>query len=243
MKKKPLIFSILAILLLIEPLVKLLYFRLETGFDLTRILENILSEDSMLNIFEFWIVYPLAGLCLFRIRKVTYFLFLAIQAYSIYTILSYEPYTWPYYSQSPFIYNYFLLIMNVAIIIYFLLPRVRRPFFDQRVRWWETKARYNIHLPCQLIFTNRNLEAEILNISQTGVFVKEIPGIVVGDKTMIAFGHNNLQFHLPAQIISKHQFEGNRGFGLKFSFDDVLAMFKMRYFIFKIKGEASRADR
>ena len=111
MKNKPLIFTLISILCLIEPIIKILYFNAITHFDFMIIMSNLITRDSARDVFDFWLVYPLAGLLLFKLRKWTYFAFMSLLVYIIYNILTYEKYTWPYNSDSPFMYHYMIVIM------------------------------------------------------------------------------------------------------------------------------------
>src|SRR5690348_14093639 len=121
MKQKPLLFKILMILCLIEPLIKIFYFRAQTHFAFSVIFENLLARTSPAEIFDFWLVFPLAGLSLLKIRKWSYFIFLSLLAYVVYTFVTYESYTWPYNSATPFFYNQVIVVMAVIIFISFLI--------------------------------------------------------------------------------------------------------------------------
>ena len=101
MKYKPLVFRILSVFFMIEPLIKVLYFKALTHFDFSQIFDNLFSHHSLRDIFDFWLVFPLAGLMLLRLRKWTYFGFLALIGYLFFSIMTYERYTWPYNSSSP----------------------------------------------------------------------------------------------------------------------------------------------
>lgn len=218
MKNKPLVFTLLSILCLIEPLFKLAYFKVTTHFDFIVIFSNLMARNSLRDIFDFWIVFPLAGILLIRIRKWTYFAFMSLLIYIVYGILSYEKYTWPYYSDSPFFYHYAIVFSSLGVFIYFLMPRVREPFFNNRVRWWETKARYPVNIECGLKNESLALVSEILNLSLTGAFIKEDARVKVGDKLNIDFTYLGTQVSLPIEIVSQHKVGAHEGFGVKFNY-------------------------
>jgi uncharacterized membrane protein len=141
MKHKPLIFILIAAFHIIEPLIKVAYFKITTPFSTSTIISNIAQISTAREIFEFWFLFPLAGLALMGVKKWSYPVFVGAQIYSIYSHLTYEQYTWPYVSQVPFVSSLVLLFINTMVIIYFALPDVRKPFFDRSVRWWETRTR------------------------------------------------------------------------------------------------------
>jgi hypothetical protein len=218
MKNKPLIFTLISILCLIEPIIKILYFKAITHFDFMIIMTNLITRDSARDVFDFWLVYPLAGLLLFKLRRWTYFAFMSLLVYIIYNILTYEKYTWPYNSDSPFMYHYMIVIMASMVFMTFLLPAVREPFFDQRVRWWEPQTRYLVGINCSLKNDSLIFPSEIINISLTGAFLKDSSYFKVGDKLDLEFNFLGNDITLPVMVIHKHSILGRHGYGVKFNF-------------------------
>lgn len=237
MKNKPIIFTILAVLLLIEPTFKIFYLKYRSDFDFSVVLANILHRVTVFDLFKFWFMFPIAGLCLIWLRKWTYYLFLGIQLYAIYDFVTYEPYTFPYNSQEPFFFNYILVVANVLLLAYFLLPQVRKVFFDQSLRWWETKKRYKATIPCQLVLPTGNLKCNILNISQTGVFVNCKESLANGEVISVEFDYRGLNFSLSAEVVSEHNFEGQHGLGLKFNFDNYREFINLLRLMWSLKSE------
>lgn len=218
MKNKPFIFTVLSVLCFIEPLIKVLYFKATTHFDFVVIFANLKARNTFIEVVDFWLIFPIAGMLIMRLRKWTYFSFLTVLSYINYNIFTYEKYTWPYNSDSPFIYNYFVAMMSVAVFVYFLFPKVREPFFDRRVRWWEPKTRYNVHITCKLQSTNLTFPSQIINISQSGAFVQDSKYLKVGDHLMMEFKFIGQTISIPCEVVNRHSFGNNIGFGLKFNF-------------------------
>ncbi len=218
MKNKPLIFSILSVLCLIEPAIKVLYFKAITHFDFVVILANLQARNTFMEVVDFWLIFPIAGLLIMRLRKWTYFAFMGVLAYINYNIFTYEKYTWPYNSDQPFMYNYVVAIMSVAVFAYFLSPKVREPFFERRVRWWEPKTRYNVQIPCKLQSSHLTFPTEILNLSQSGAFVQESKYMKAGDQLMMEFNFLGQTISVPVEVVHKHTIQNLTGYGLKFNF-------------------------
>ncbi|MBI1861481.1 MAG: PilZ domain-containing protein [Deltaproteobacteria bacterium] len=67
----------------------------------------------------------------------------------------------------------FLHIFIYAIsLAYFINPRVRRLYFDPKMRWWRTKPRYETHLPL-MVGVGTDFQYRVLrNISEGGCFVE-----------------------------------------------------------------------
>jgi hypothetical protein len=246
MKNKPLIFTVLSILCLIEPLIKILYFKAITHFDFVVILANLKARDSFIEVVDFWLVFPIAGLLITRLRKWTYFAFMGVLAYINYNIFTYEKYTWPYNSETPFMYNYVIALMTVAIFLYFLSAKVREPFFNRRLRWWEPKTRYCVQIICKLQSSNLTFPSQILNISQTGAFVEESKYMKVGDELNIEFNFLGQEISLPVEVIHKSLNNGVSGFGLKFkfsSFRQSVMMMRVINVMKKSQTEFKESDR
>lgn len=153
-----------------------------------------------------------------RLRKWTYFSFMGVLAYINYNIFTYEKYTWPYNSEAPFMYNYIVAMLSVAVFVAFLFPKVREPFFDKRVRWWEPKTRFNVNINCKLQSDNLTFPTQIMNISQTGAFVQESKYMKVGDQLIMEFNFLGEAISIPVEVMNKHTAQGKTGYGLKFKF-------------------------
>jgi hypothetical protein len=218
MKNKPIIFTVLSILCFIEPLIKVLYFKATTDFDFVVIFANLKARNSFLEVVDFWLIFPMAGFLILKLRKWTYFSFMGVLAYINYNIFTYEKYTWPYNSETPFIYNYFVALLSVGVFVYFLSPKVREPFFDRRVRWWEPKSRYNVHISCKLQSSNLTFPSQIVNLSHSGAFVLDSKYMKVGDFLQIEFNFLGQTVCLPVEVVNRHSLRGHDGFGLKFHF-------------------------
>lgn len=235
MRKKPFFLTLLSVLCLIEPLIKIVYFRITTNFSFLTIMANLSERDSFREVFEFWLLFPIAGLMILKLRNWSYVGFIGLMSYIIYTIINYEEYTWPYNSDTPFMYSYVVAMVCFAIIVYFLLPSTRRPFFDARVRWWEPMVRYNVDMPCQLVTSKGSWKSTIHNLSKSGVFVQDSEKVEVGDKLimeLIAYGET---YSLILEVKNKHTINGQVGFGAQIHFNSLGQIFRFRGMVNKIK--------
>lgn len=218
MKNKPLIYTILSILCLIEPAIKILYFKAITQFDFAVILANLQARNTFMEVVDFWLIFPIAGLLVTRLRKWTYFAFIAVLAYINYNIFTYEKYTWPYNSDSPFFYNYVVSFLSVAVLVYFMTPKVRTQFFNKRIRWWETKTRYFVRIPCKLQGPSLTFPSEIMNISQSGAFIQDSKYLKVGDALQMEFNFLGQTISVPVKVMNQHMVGNVNGFGVQFAF-------------------------
>jgi len=237
MKYRPLVILIIGLLHLIEPLTKVVYLRIVSDFSFLEVLHNIFSIRNPIKIFEFWLLFPIGGFALLSIRKWSLPVFFTVQFYSIYTHLLYQKFTWPYVSETPLYSSMFLLVFNIGIMIYFLLPEVRRPFFDRKVRWWEPKTRFKIKIPCTLFIqeTLESKECDIFNISQTGAFISSGWGLRELEKITLRFKFMNLHFSLAGKVVNTHSVDGTEGFGVKFNYQSIWQNFRMQRLLFALR--------
>lgn len=244
MKHKPLLFIIIGILHLIEPLIKIAYFKATTPFGLDTIISNI-SAIGTRELFEFWFMFPLAGLALLSVKRWSYPVFVGIQIYSIYTHLTYRPFTWPYVAQVPFYSSLILMAINMGIILYFALPAVRRPFFDRSVRWWESRTRYHLHLPCSIALGNPDIlhDCDILNISLGGAWLNYKGVIEDGTVMTLNISYADMAMSVRAVKVHDKTFQAQRGIGVRFQFQNIYENLHMRKILRAVKKAAKEQER
>lgn len=236
MHKRPLLFIIIGVLHLIEPLIKILYFKFTTPFGLATILSNISSIDDPRAFFEFWLLFPIGGIALLGVKRWSYPIFVGVQFYNIWSHLNYQSFTWPYVSEVPFFSSLVLLVINIMIIIYFALPDVRRPFFDRRMRWWETSTRYQLRIPITAILGNgHEYRCEIINISRTGAFINLDHPLEIHQMISLKISYQDIDLKLQSKNMSNHQVGGENGHGVQFEFDNIWQNMEMRKMVSAIK--------
>lgn len=221
---RPLIILILVFIHLIEPFLKIITFKIKTEFDFLTIFSNVMSIGSFPDLFKFWLLFPIGGIALYMMKKWSYYLFLIIEIYSIYTIISYEKYTWPYVDSAPFTQNILIVAVNVIAIYFLLLPSVRSLFFNPRLRWWERAHRFDVSIPCEIVSDAggsriRSTNGMIKNISKGGVFVIFDEEIYKSDKVTLSFVFNKRPFMVTCDVVSYRSFQNHKGIGAKINFN------------------------
>ena len=214
---------------------KVLYFKAVTHFDFALILANLKAHEGFLEVVDFWLIFPVAGLLIMRLRKWTYFAFISVLVYNIFRMMTYEKYAWPYYSEQPFAYNYVVVGLSAAVIMYFLSPHVRKPFFDRRARWWETMKRHHVDLECKMRNEDSHFSSRILNVSKNGAFVEYSAFLPRGSIFMLRFELLGKAFDMPVEITSRHDYSGLNGYGVRFLFPSFKERFEMSRLIKSIK--------
>lgn len=203
------------------------------------VLDNVSQIETTREIFDFWFLFPIGGLALLSVKKWSYPIFVGVQVYNIYAHLTYEQYTWPYVNDSPFVTSLALLIVNALVIAYFALPAVRRPFFDKSVRWWETRQRYKMRIPLSFhnIDENRPSRCDILNISQSGIFINTRKDLAIGSEIKMNFVYKDFEISLFGVVKSQHYFNDEPGSGVEFKFRNIWESLYVRKLIKKIASD------
>ncbi len=236
MHKRPLLFILIGILHLIEPLIKILYFKLTTPFGLTTILTNISNIDQPRAFFEFWLLFPLGGIALLGVKRWSYPIFVGVQFYNIWSHLNYQSFTWPYVSEVPFFSSLALLVINIFVIIYFALPDVRRPFFDKRMRWWETSTRYHLRIPVSVVLGNgEELNCDIINISRSGAFINLPRPLEIHQMITLKIRFHDFELSLKSKNMSNHTVAGEKGHGVQFEFENIWQNIETRKMVSEIR--------
>jgi hypothetical protein len=113
-------------------------------------------------------IYPVVAVAVFSVRKWGWYLFIA----GVMILIGYNVFV---SILSP-LYNYLLLILyNLALaVVAGLLFRkhVIAPYFNPRLRWWESEPRYRINISINIQIENENMEGDILDISSGGCYME-----------------------------------------------------------------------
>ncbi len=218
--QKPTSFYILAWSLLLEPVLKILYLKVNTAFDWEILARTIFSIEGFANNFEFWGLFPLAGYALLSVSAWSFLFFIGLQVYALYAYFSYEKFTWPYVAESPFISVSFLLAINTALVLYFAVPANRRPYWNQMRRIWRNTARYTTNLKSQFKWGEKQVGTTITNISETGAYFTSAEGLDIGQKMQIKIPINGELKELEA-VVRRAQdtaHESYTGYGVEFNY-------------------------
>jgi hypothetical protein len=117
-----------------------------------------------------------------------------------------------------------LFLVNVALVSYFLMPAVRAPFLDSRLRWWETERRYLVTLNGRVDHENKNAiestSCQVRDLSAGGAFISMSPGtpLTEGQLIRIRFSPNNRHIlSVQSKVVFQRPLEGDAsGYGLQF---------------------------
>jgi hypothetical protein len=113
---------------------------------------------------------------------------------------------------------------NLGFVGYFLIPQVKAPFMNPRLRWWETKPRFYVSWPCRLNFEGSdNVGGRVEDFSEGGVFVSFErtvdafqTGVVIPLRFGVRTGDVDELLTVESKIVFSRPVGNGRGYGFQF---------------------------
>lgn len=230
---KPMSLYFLSIALILEPIIKILYLKLQTGFEWEILARTIFSIQGFMGNFEFWALFPLAGYALLSVRSWSFFFFIGLQFYSLFAYFTYEKFTWPYVAETPHVSTSLLLAFNFSLVMYFLVPANRRPYWNKTRRLWRNTSRYATSLQTQFKTNGNTISTTITNISETGAYFTSTKNFPVGHKMSLELPINGKVKSLEA-IVRRTQdtaHENYFGYGIEFNYKNKNEKIELKNYI------------
>jgi hypothetical protein len=229
MKNKPWPILILALIHLFMPIFNLLLNSTLIQSGPIEYAKLFVDIKSWYEIFDFFLLYPIVGISIFLMKKWSYLFFLLATLWTF----SMNSYLWLTGNTPPIPFWLFPLVslINVAFATYFLLPAVRRLYFDQRLKWWESKPRFEIQIPAN-IKSSLDTPITICDLSEGGAFVKTTEIIQLSEEAFFEFTYEGYNCSIPFEVVHQKEMQANEyGLGLKFlhnndSFKQIRSMLK-----------------
>jgi c-di-GMP-binding flagellar brake protein YcgR len=159
-------------------------------------------------------LYPLSAIALLSVRKWGWYLFLGCSAALI-------AYTTGSYAVSPR-YNLFVIVFaDIALMVVAGVAfhkHVIAPYFNPRLRWWETEPRYKVEAYAQVKVGEAVVSGEILDISRNGCFATFILDLAIGQTYSMRLKCLRHTIDVEGRIMRKSQkSEPHEGYGVMFS--------------------------
>lgn len=219
--EKPLYFYVLATLLFCEPLIKSLYLKFTTGFSWEILARTLIGIEGITANFEYWALFPIAAIALISVRSWSFFVFIGVQLYSIYSHLFYEEFTWPYVSENPQVSSIILIGMNVALVVYFLMPNNLRPYWNKTTSLWRNTTRIATKIPIYIKSQKTSTETTITNISQTGAYFTSEEELEIESNVSLDFVIDGRTKSISATIKRMQKTaDDHYGYGVEFIFNN-----------------------
>ncbi|MCB0412990.1 MAG: PilZ domain-containing protein [Bdellovibrionales bacterium] len=213
MRTRPWPIILLAIFQFASPFVSLALNAYLDSIPLGIYLKLFFQKSSTLNLIEHFALLPIAGVATFMVKKWSYPVILLIHLF----IISRNTVIWFTSYQDKWGYGLFFLIsaINLILITYYLLPAVRRIYFDERLRWWQSLPRYKVSIPAQIDKDGQPVLCYIRDLSEGGAFIQVDSDLKIDDSITILFNVFSKDVSLEGKVV--HVRNGDtKGIGIQF---------------------------
>lgn len=174
----------------------------------------------------FFLLYLISGAAIFLMKKWSYAVFLLITSWNILSniiiwVRDYYPSSHSLWTDHSFWILVLANLTNIAFVTYYLLPSVRKVYFDRTVRWWESKPRFLLKILANFQ-QNKNpqsIPCTICDLSMGGAFIETSQQLAMGDTITLSIPLYDRSIQIKSTVI--HKREGNsspeaKGYGLQF---------------------------
>jgi hypothetical protein len=213
MRTRPWPIVILALFYLIAPIGNALLGAWLTRTSPIYYFHLLMLKKTWYELLTFVALFPIAGIAIFAIKKWSYPVFLAVSVTTFYG--NYQ--NWVHYPQvMSLAFLVGLYVFNIALVSYFLLPAVRAPYFNKRLRWWESKPRYLVNLRGDLTGDFGKKKCVITDLSEGGLFLQTTRKLEQGEVITV----ETQLFHRQVSFLGKVVYFRNspeKGYGVQFS--------------------------
>jgi hypothetical protein len=168
-----------------------------------------LGETGFLEIYRNYLLMPMAGVAIYAMKRWSYPVFFGSWVWCIAGNYLAVRQTLAMQGEAAFLpagREAASIVLNLILIGYFFLPRVRAAYFKPNIRWWEHQPRYLLTgISATLRCDEHKYSGEVENISFTGIKWKpessEISTLAPGDCVQIAFEFNGSKYQINGQVI------------------------------------------
>jgi len=127
------------------------------------------------------------------------------------------------YSESTHPFLSFIVSIGLLVALMFRLGKeIRVPYFLPRIRWWEMNPRYKLVVPVKVERTGSGLDAEILDISLGGCFIKTRLDMNQNERILARFSLFGEELQIGGTVVWRSQSSVThpKGVGVKFDLLD-----------------------
>lgn len=211
MKKRPLSIIIIALIYLLEPVGNVLQAAFVNDMPVhgdSGILSHLIWTD--------WLIlslFPITGFGIYMVKRWGWYLFISFSA----VLVAYNIYV---YSINP---NYDLETVLLFILVvtlmsaFFLRKHVYAPYFNPRLRWWESAARYRVSLETQILTDQGAHTCTTVDISETGCFLSTRAVLQEGSLVMLKLHCRGAEISCLGKVVRRSgEREKVHGYGIMF---------------------------
>lgn len=165
---------------------------------------SVIQTGSFWNLAELFALPVATGVSMLIYRKWTYPLFIAAMMWTF----GENIFIW---LKHPTVFGILpiaiLNVPNLGVIAYFCVPGVRRVYFDARIRWWESKPRYQVDWNAGLDRGSSHSQCRVRDISEGGLFfeIEKGSALQLGEMVRIHLKFSTKEFSVPGKVVHKRE--------------------------------------
>jgi hypothetical protein len=192
------------------------------------------------SVFSLLLVSDIVVLCLYLVCAVSVFL---VKKWGWYAFICSSVYliTYNFISLAINPHNSFLLMIGYDLILtmiafVFFRKNLIAPFFNPKLRWWETEPRYMIGIFLEIKIAGKIVRAEIADLSESGCFIIHTEGPEVGKSYNGVVSCMGVLVSVVAWVVrkSKHG-DAEHGYGIAFTAMDKMGKHGLDRIIAKLR--------
>ncbi len=217
MDYRPWFIVFLGVFVALSPVQNILMFSFAYDQSLVEYLADVYHFQTGPQLASFYFLPLVAGYSIYAVKNWSFPVF--VVSFTFYMYQTYMTGTFPAVFNDLSLMTA-VLLMNLILIAYFLLPTVRAAYFDASVRWWEAKYRYKIEMDVEVTSNGKQVRGEISDISEGGIYVTTNGPIDVSPDLHIKFKFHTMDFQMQGKIVRAQNNEANEseyGYGIEFS--------------------------
>ncbi len=213
MLRKPWPIVILALVHILSPIYNAVYSAFLLKISVADYWSALWSQLPLWRFVLVMSLQPIAGIAIWAVKRWSYAVFLL--AYCVQNFMTYQN-----HARFPDVLSLGGLIaifaLNIGVVGFFLHRAVRAPYFNPRLRWWESKPRYLVNFAVNLFVGGRNFKGTITDLSEGGVFIAEpSEQPKMGEDIRIEFATPGGTHKFMGRVVHIRD-RGNKGFGVQF---------------------------
>ncbi len=167
---------LISFLLITEPIMKIVTFKLHSGLPWDVVWSNIIENGHTFSrFFLFWVLSPLAGVFLLTFSTAAYIYYFMLSSLRIYLLLTFTPYSWPYFSAYPHATAIVFEVVNTILLCYLFYPYFQRFFLSRYLRkFFDARGRMECNQNAFLYLENalEPIKCKMVNISSGGARIE-----------------------------------------------------------------------
>jgi hypothetical protein len=216
-RNRPLPILILAVLqIFVEPGFNLFMNSWLSGISVAEYLAWFSSRHDWWSLAYLFVLPPIMGIAVYSMKRWSYPLFLLGATWMLVENINYFK-----AEQSHLIpLSAVLYLGNIAFVAYFLIPAVRAPYLNRKLRWWESQIRFLVSYPGKLRATvdDESIQCEVKDLSKGGAFVRCAREFSTGSTITLSFVTDAAELiSSEARVVHTRRVSGEvAGFGVQF---------------------------